>query len=348
MNGKLVCLLVLTVLLLADAKPKGKKGGKAKKVLEHSAAGPFFTIPVEVGSQRTKLLLGVDGFYGAAIVFSNRAGAGGGGFDRTKSSSWKVADPDRHFDFSLGTAQGPSGTDYLRVGKLPPMKMAMFGNPDSATSNGLSKLPQAAGFIAMWAPQAKDEDKTEMQHVVESAKKPIITFHASADLNGRHSVTIGKEDSTNCRNNWISLKNVASLDTNERPWTVQVDGFAWGSYRGAKQTVALNVGADYFVAPKTHANYIYSQLGAKYSNRYHGGLVNCNKLTTAPDLVFSVGGKQLKISATSYIKQFNSNTCLLNIYPDDINWWTLPYMFHQKRCVKYDYGAQTVNIADQA
>ncbi|KAI6225373.1 Peptidase A1 domain-containing protein [Aphelenchoides fujianensis] len=341
MNGKLVGLLVLSALLVAAAQ--------SKKVLEHSAAGPFFTIPVEVGSQRTKLFLGIDGFYGAAIIFSNKAGSGGGGFDRTKSSTWKVAEADRKFDFSLGTAQGPSGNDYLRVGELPPLTMAMFGNPDSASSNALAKLPQASGVIAMWAPQAKDADKTEMQFIVESAKKPIITFHAPASLDGRHTVTIGKEDSSNCRHNWISLKNVASLDKEQRPWTVRMHGFSWGSYKkNSKQTVAFNVGADYFVAPKAHAHHIYNKLGAKYSSRYHGGLVNCNKRSTAPDLVFTAGGKKLKISAKSYIKMFNSNTCLLNIYPDDINWWTLPYQFHQKRCVKYDYGAKTVNIADQA
>ncbi|KAI6217123.1 hypothetical protein M3Y99_01782800 [Aphelenchoides fujianensis] len=342
MNGKLVCLLALSALLLAEAKPVDKK------VLEYTAAGPFFTIPIEVGSQRTKLSLGIDGYYGAAIVYSDKAGASAGGFDRTKSSSWVVADPDREFDFSLGTGEGPSGNDYLRVGQLPALTSAMFGNPDSVSWNALSKLPQASGFLAMWAPQEKDEDKTEMQFVVESADKPIITFHAPADPHGGHSVTIGAEDASNCRSDWISLSNVASLDPDQRPWTVEMNGFSWGSYKkNTKQTVAFNVAADYFVAPKTHANYIYNQLGATYSSRYAGGLVDCTKRNTAPALVFSAGGQQLSVSAQSYIKQFDSTTCLLNIYPDDLNWWTLPYQFHQQRCVKYDYGAKTVNIADE-
>ncbi|KAI6206331.1 hypothetical protein M3Y94_00897800 [Aphelenchoides besseyi] len=345
---KLITLLVLTILLVTVDGKRKRKSSKKDKVFQYSAAGPFFSLPVTVGSQRTKLSVGIDGFYGATVIYCPNAGSPAGGFSHRSSSTWKPAVPNRHFDFSLGTGQGDSGSDYLRVGSLPAMKSEMFGNPETVSSNAISKLPQASGFLAMWGPQDDPMQKTTMQLVAESAKKAKITFHAPHNLDGTHTITIGKEDKTNCKSNWLVLNNVASLDKNERPWTVEFDGFKWGSYNKPQKTaVAFNVAADYFVAPKAHANHIYKSLKAKYSSRYYGGLVSCSKLKSAPTIEFMVKGKKLSIKPTQYIKQFNRATCLLNIYPDDLNMWTMPYNFHQGRCVKYDYSTKTLNIADQ-
>ncbi|KAI6226672.1 Peptidase A1 domain-containing protein [Aphelenchoides besseyi] len=341
MNGKL--LVFISLVFAVDAKPRNSA------TLDYSASGPYFTLPLKVGSQRTQLSVGIDGYYGAPVIYSPSSGASAS-FDRSRSSTWTVADGGKihDFEFSQGTGHGPAGNDYWQVGDLPPLTSAMFGNPDTVSYNGLYKLPQASGFIAMWAAQDDPEQKTEMQLIVEKAARPVITFHAPSDLYGTHSVVIGMEDTTRCRNNWVSLPNIASLDVNNRPWTASFSSFAWGSYKkNAPTTVAFNIAADYFVGPKVHVNYMYNALGAQYSSRYSGGVVSCSKMSTAPDLVFTVKGKQFSIKASQYIKRFDSSTCLFNVYPDELNWWTLPYQFHQNRCIKYDYATKTINIADE-
>lgn len=58
-------------------------------------------------------------------------------------------------------------------------------------------------------------------------------------------------------------------------------------------------------------------------------------------------GRTIVIKPDQYIKQFDSTHCLLNIYPDELDLWTMPYMFFQGRCVRFDYGAKEVSLAEQ-
>jgi saccharopepsin len=348
--------VVLFMSDLADAKKK-KKGGKGDKGVVFTNYGPYFSLPVVVGSQKTKLNVGVDGFYGSSVVYGTGAACDGSDsycvqhdtFDQTKSSSFKPASNGRDFEFTLGTAYGVSGGDDYDVGSLK-LKDTMFGVLTSIPRY-LNRKTKNSGHIAMWAPERADDMKTTMQKLVELNKQQTVTFFAPRDANGQHTITFGAEDTTNCKKNWASFSNQKSLSPNTdeiRPWTIQWSSFKWGSYSKSEAVnVALNMQADFFAAPRQHANYIYNQLGAKYSYDYSGGLVDCAKRNSSPNLEFTANGKTFTLTPQQYIKMFDSNTCLLNIYPDDLNQWTLPYMFFQSYCVKFDYNKAEVSIADQ-
>ncbi len=60
-------------------------------------------------------------------------------------------------------------------------------------------------------------------------------------MNGQHAITIGSEDTTHCKNNWVAFVNQASVDPKHKPWTVNWQGFKWGSHVCTeKMNVALN------------------------------------------------------------------------------------------------------------
>jgi len=356
MSKWLFVVLAVVLVLSADAKKNKKKKDKSGKGVEFTNYGPYFSLPVVVGSQKTKLNVGVDGFYGSSVVYGTGAACDGTDsycvqhdtFDQTKSSSFKPASNGRDFEFTLGTAYGVSGGDDYGVGSLQ-LKDTMFGVLTSIPRY-LNRKTKNSGHIAMWAPEKEEDMKTTMQKLVELNKQQTVTFFAPTDAAGLHAITFGAEDTTRCKNNWASFANQKSLNPNTdeiRPWTLQWSSFKWGSYSKSEAVnVALNVAADYFVAPRRHSTYIYNALGAKYSYDYSGGLVDCSKRNSAPNLEFTANGRTFSISPQQYIKEFDSSHCLLNIYPDDLNQWTLPYMFHQKFCVKYDYSKATVSIAD--
>jgi len=210
----------------------------------------------------------------------------------------------------------------------------------------LNRYASTSGFITLNAPASTDSDKSTLQLFAERADAPVVTLYAPSSLNAKHTITIGKEDTTNCAADWTTLSNVDAVDPNNRPWTVRFDSFDWGDYRQVGQiNVALSTAADFFVAPKAHANYLWDTLNAVYSSEYGGGLVDCAFVSSADDIVFKSGMKELRIPAKQFIKKFSNGVCLLDVYPDDLNQWTLPYMFHQLYCVRYDYGAQTVGFA---
>jgi len=325
---------------------------------EHSAMGPFFSIPLTIGEPKTEMNVGIDGYYGSSLVYGKGAECDGSDkycvqhkvYDIAKSMSFKKKHDHHPFDFSLGTAEGPAGVDNLAIGPLM-LKGAMLGVADSI-SRPLNRKAMTSGFMAMNAPEMKDSDKTTMQLFLDKAARPLITFHAPMDMNGEHTITIGKEDMKNCKNDWTDIDNVKSIDPHHSPWTIQMNGLSWGKWSQKKmQTVAMNVAADYFVAPKAQSKHFWDTLGAKFDDHYAGGLVDCAHRDTAPPLVFKYGKKKktkrFEIPAKLYIKMFDSDTCLLNIYPDELNQWTLPYMFHQRYCVRYDYAAKKVGIAEK-
>jgi len=355
MNKLFIILVIVSVLLSnVDAKKKKSKAKKNGKPQEFKANGPFFSLPLTVGSQKTKLMVGVDSYYGATLVYGTGTKCDGSDsyciphdtFDKTQSMTYNPHMEQHSFDFTLGSVTGTPGEDTLSVGSLK-LNKGMFALTQSIPRHMNRKCPKTSGFIAMNAPETDDADKTTMQLFVEQASSPVITFFAPADQTGEHVITIGGMDTKRCKN-WIDFQNQPSVDTNHKPWTIQFSGFKWGSYSKSEMlNVAMSTTADYFVAPKQHANYIYKQLNAKYSYDYSGGLVDCSKRNTAPNIEFTVpGGKKLSVSPMSYIKMFSSSVCLLNIYPDELNQWTMPYQFHQTYCVKYDYGKKTVSIAD--
>ncbi|KAI6191024.1 Cathepsin D-like [Aphelenchoides bicaudatus] len=358
MASKLLVALVVCAILLsnfADAKPRQRKQKKSGNAVKFTNYGPFFSLPVVVGSQKTKLNVGVDGFYGSSVVYGPGAACDGSDsycvqhdtFDQTKSSSFKPASNGREFEFTLGTAHGVSGGDDYSVGSLS-LKDTMFGILTSIPRY-LNRKTKNSGHIAMWSPKDAEDDKTTMQKLVELNSVKTVTFSAPSDSNGLHTVTFGGDDTKNCKK-FTSYPNQPHLSKDEEisPWTIQFSSFKWGSYSKTEAVnIAMNVASDYFVAPKRHANYIYNQLGAKYNYDYSGGMVDCSKRSSAPNLEFSANGKTYVVTPNQYIKAFDSSNCLLNIYPDELNQWTLPYMFHQTYCVKYDYGAKTVGIADK-
>jgi len=344
--------IVLVVVLFALVDAKKMKNNKAAKGM---FTNPFFSLPLTVGSQKTTLNVSIDGYYGSSLVYGKDVACDGSDyycvqhatFDHTASSSFKVAVESRSFEFTLGTADGLSGSDDISVGSLK-LKKAMFGVAESIPRH-LNRKTKNSGHLAMNAPESDPMEKTTMQLIVEQASAPQLTFYAPADMNGEHAVTIGSEDTTHCKKNWERFDNKVSVASPKRkPWTVNWSAFKWGSYaKTEKLNVALNPASDFFVAPRRHANYIYKQLNAQYSYDYSGGMVDCAQRSSAPNIEFTAGGRKLIVTPKQYIKMFDSSHCLLNIYPDELDQWTMPYMFFQKYCVKFDYGAKTVSVADQ-
>jgi len=281
-----------------DAKKKKSKG----KPLEFTKNGPFFSLPLTVGSQKTKLNVGIDSYYGASLVYGQGTVCDGSDsyciahdiFDKTQSTTFVPHSPGRSFDFSLGVVTGTSGEDAISVGSLK-VKSGMFGVAETIPRHLNRKCPKTSGFIAMNAPETDPVDKTTMQLIVEQSSDPKITFFAPADQNGQHTITIGSEDVKHCKKNWITLPNQAPVDPKHKPWTVKGSALKWGSYAKTETVnIVLSTTGDFFVAPKEHANYIYQQLNAQYSYDYSGGLVDCAKRNSAPNIDFTVqGGKKI-------------------------------------------------------
>lgn len=183
--NKWLALLLVVALAASDVDAKSVKRKKDNKgTNQFITDGPYFSIPIVIGSQKTKLRVGVEGMYGASVFYGKGMTCNGmknycvprDSFDYTSSSSFKMAvDPDE-FTFSSGNATGFAGNDDLSIGSLT-LKDTMFGIARNIPSH-LNRYSDNSGHLAMNSPVTLDSDKTTMQKFAEQASKPTITFYA--------------------------------------------------------------------------------------------------------------------------------------------------------------------------
>ncbi|KAI6171481.1 hypothetical protein M3Y97_01049200 [Aphelenchoides bicaudatus] len=219
----------------APSARRDEDGGADGKQFTNN--GPYFSLPVVLGSQKAKVNVGVEGVYGASVIYGPKVLCSGcpshATFDREASTSFKVEVSNKNFSFSLGTAIADAGDDYMAVGSME-LNPTMFAVA-TKIPNHLHYKTKNSGHIAMWGPEDDEPMKTTMQKLVELNDNKIVTFYAPVDQNGMHAITFGREDTTHCKSNWATFDNVPVVvdnpdDKDKSPWIMNMNCVRWGSY----------------------------------------------------------------------------------------------------------------------
>ncbi|KAI6218209.1 hypothetical protein M3Y99_01722200 [Aphelenchoides fujianensis] len=132
--------------------------------------------------------------------------------------------------------------------------------------------------------------------------------------------------------------------TKEAYWQVDVDRFSMGSYSNTNKKAAISdTGTAYILAPSDEFQQILNKTNAYFDFLDGMYIVDCRKIDTYPDLIFSIGGQQLSVPATEYVDyiDLDENECGLGI-----DWnseeseydWLLGDSFVRSWCQIYDVG----------
>ncbi|KAI6233497.1 CBN-ASP-1 protein [Aphelenchoides fujianensis] len=159
-------------------------------------------------------------------------------------------------------------------------------------------------------------------------------------------ITYGNLDSTNCDD-----PLVYTPITKEGYWQFDVDGFSVGNYSTtAKKSAISDTGTAYILAPNDDFQMIINQTGAFYDFLNDVYVVQCSKLGTYPDLVFTVGGQQLAVPASEYTfvidAQYDDCGLALDWNIDESKFsWLLGDVFVRSWCQIYNVGGESIGFA---
>ncbi|KAI6230979.1 Eukaryotic aspartyl protease [Aphelenchoides besseyi] len=329
--------------------------------LEFKAPGPFYSIPLRIGMPPQEVNVTIDTTAHLTFVYAQDSQCYGEaiesciphvGYDYRKSNTLKDPTTKQTFETPLGEAKGILVKEFYTLGPYGMTDTpATIGVANEVISYMNRKIP-ASGFISMFAPvhPVDSPDASHMQTLSSQSQAAIVSLFTPRCGTEMHSVTIGKSDDTNCKSDWIDFPLVP--DTKRR-WIIQLDNISWGPTINRQNVQAiLSTAADYLLAPRSDVEEIQRMFNAVVSDYQNGSLVysarvDCNQRRTGPVLRFDGQGRSFYMRASQYIKQYYTGVCILNIYSNDNapNQWTLPYMFFQSNCARFDFENRTVGFS---
>ncbi|KAI6179776.1 hypothetical protein M3Y98_00647000 [Aphelenchoides besseyi] len=299
--------------------------------LEFKATGPFYSIPLRIGMPPQEVNVTIDTTAHLTFVYTQDSQCYG-----------EAIEPSQGFLVEEIYSLGPYG-----MTETP----ATIGIANRVISHMNRKIP-TSGFISMFAPvhPVDSPDASHMQTLSSQSQAAIVSLFTPRCGTEMHSVTIGKSDDTNCQSDWVDFPLVPD---NKRRWIIQLDSVSCGPTINQQNVQAiLSTAADYLLAPRNYVKEIQKMFNAVVSDYQNGSLgysarVDCHQRKIGPLLRFDGQGRSFYMRPSQYIKQFYTGVCILNIYSDDNapSRWTLPYMFFQSNCARFDFENRTVGFS---
>ncbi|KAI6174903.1 hypothetical protein M3Y97_00973000 [Aphelenchoides bicaudatus] len=277
------------------------------------------------------------------------------GFNRQKSISFVTLHTEE-FSSPIGTGDGVVGKVDMTLGPYELTDTpAIIGVADNVVSYMKGKT-RTAGFISMFAPVSPIDsiNASHMQQLCAESQYPIVSLFAPRCGLQQHTVTIGKSDDTNCRSEWTDFELEPESEQTTNLWTIKFDSISWGpNLKKENVKATLSTAADYLSGPVAEVNQMRREIGlprqtneSDYTINNHSNVqVDCQQRKNGPFLHLTAHGQAFYMRPTQYIKQFANGMCILNIYPDEKDYWTLPYMFFQGYCARFDFRNRTVGFA---
>ncbi|KAI6195534.1 Peptidase A1 domain-containing protein [Aphelenchoides fujianensis] len=246
----------------------------------------------------------------------------------------------------MGRVKGVLGADFAEGLSVKNQVFALateIGDP-------FGEFPLDGVLGLGWPSLAADQVTPPIQELIKQLDQPLFTIWLDRQPNSMGEtgglITYGALDSTNCE-----APLVYAPVTKEAYWQVDVDGFSMGSYSNTNKKSAISdTGTAYILAPSDEFQQIINKTNAYFDFLNGMYIVDCRKIDTYPDLVFTIGGQQLSVPATEYVDyiDLDRNECGLGIdwnseeYEYD---WLLGDSFVRSWCQIYDVGGERLGFA---
>ncbi|KAI6225369.1 Eukaryotic aspartyl protease [Aphelenchoides fujianensis] len=194
-----------------------------------------------------------------------------------------------------------------------------------------------------WPSLAVDQVTPPIQQLIQLLDQPLFTIWLDRQpetIGGTGGlITYGALDSTNCE-----APLVYAPLTKEAFWQFDVDGFAVGTYSStSKKSAISSTGTAFILAPADAFKQIINQTGVEYA-------VDCDEAAAFSDLVFTVGGQQLRVPSSEYVVYWVPQQKLCGLA---IDWnmneneyaWLLSDAFARTFCQIFDVGGERIGFA---
>jgi len=234
-------------------------------------------------------------------------------YDNTKSSSYKANGTKATFPYGSGTVAGFVSVDTVNLGGLNIANQQFVETTDEP---GLTWIvAQFDGIMGMgWPAIAQGIVPTVFDNAVsQKLVDPIFSFYLNRNANATDGgeLTLGGTD----MNHYTGDITYAPL-TSKTYWRFRQDGFAVGtdktSFCSGGCDVIADTGTSLIALPTKDAAALNTKIGATpaQSGEY---TVDCTKISSMPDVTFTIAKRDFTLKATDYVLQVNSplgNQCI--------------------------------------
>ncbi|CAO1637280.1 unnamed protein product [Jaminaea pallidilutea] len=267
-------------------------------------------------------------------------------YDSSSSSSYKKNGTEFKIQYGSGSMEGFVSQDTMRIGDLEVKKQ---GFAEATNLPGLAFVFGKFDGILGLAHDTISVDGVvppfyEMinQGLLDA---PLFSFYlGDSEENGGEAVFGGiDEDHYTGKISYAPVKRKGY-------WEVQLDSIALGDeeLEYDEAGAAIDTGTSLIAGPSDVVEILNAKLGAKktWSGQYQ---LDCEKLSSLPDLTFKFDGKPYTLTASDYTLQVQGS-CISSFTPIDIPGpyplWIVGDSFLRKYYTVYDLGKEAVGFAN--
>jgi hypothetical protein len=273
-------------------------------------------------------------------------------YDSSKSSTYAKNGTVFKIQYGSGPVSGFLSQDVATVGDLT-VKYQTFAEITDTKGLGLAyKLGKFDGILGLAFPSISvDGIPTVFENMVSQGlvDQQVVSFYLSSKDGADGEMTIGGIDKTK----YTGELKYTPL-TSETYWETKLDSFTINGASASSTTKAiLDTGTSLLAGPSADVKKIAASVGAKpfflNKNEY---TVDCSKVSSLPDLVFTMGGNNFTLSGADYTIA-SGPICLfamtgIDVPPPAGPLWILGDVFIRKYYTVFDWGNKQLGFAPVA
>nr|BAU16176.1 pepsinogen A1 [Cynops pyrrhogaster] len=263
-------------------------------------------------------------------------------FNPSSSSTFQSTSTSLSIGYGTGSMTGVLGYDTVQVGGLT-VANQVFGLAYTE-ADFFSSMP-FDGILGVAYPSIACDSATPVfDNMWSQGLLPQDLFSVYLSANGASgSVVIFGGYETQYYSgamNWIPLSA-------EGYWQITVDSVTMNgnviACNGGCQAI-VDTGTSLIAGSSTGVANIQSAIGA-YQDSNGEYVVNCNSISSLPDIVFNINGVGYPVPASAYI---NQNYCNINFQQTPVDLWILGDVFIREYYVVFDRSGNQVGLASVA
>jgi len=267
-------------------------------------------------------------------------------YDASKSSTYVKNDTEFKIMYGSGPVSGVWSEDTVTMGGLPAKNQA-FAQVENAGGLGLAYgIGKFDGILGLgWDSISVDGVKTPFHNLVDSGAlaAPVFAFYLGDNQPG--ALMLGGVDKSHYTGEFTYVPLVS-----EDYWSIKLDDMKVGTESMSSTTKAIvDSGTSLLAGPVDDVTKIAAKVGAKKITNAEFS-IDCN--AAAPDLTFTIAGKDYTFAKKDYIIQSGS-TCLfavtgINVPAPRGPLWILGDVFMRKYYTVFDWGNKRLGFATAA
>jgi hypothetical protein len=271
-------------------------------------------------------------------------------YDETKSKDFKPDGRQFKVMYGSGPVEGIFNTDTVTVGGIDvkgqtfaEISTVSFGPLNIAFAVGKFDGLLGLGFNSI----SQYHIPTPFEQMISQGliDQKLFAFYLPTDSGAQGELTLGGIDKSHYTGDLVSVPL-----TSETYWEVSLDGMKFGDTTVVTSSMKaiIDSGTSLLAGPKDLVSKIATAAGATslMGKEY---IIDCSKVSSLPDLDFTLGGKAFKLAGSDYVLQEGSQ-CLFAFTGIDVPAPNGPLfimgdVFMRKYYSVFDYGNKQMQFA---